>query len=48
VVLTFRVRTPRGLNLNGLNYGENWLGGDWGTGHFLYSYDRFFDYCEDC
>ncbi|HET7238351.1 MAG TPA: hypothetical protein VFI76_04955, partial [Terrimicrobiaceae bacterium] len=35
------------LNLNGLNYGENWLGGDWvgEPRHFLYSYDRFFDYC---
>ena len=35
------------LLLNGLNYGENWLGGDWvgEPKHFLYSYDRFFDYC---
>jgi hypothetical protein len=35
------------LLLNGLNYGENWLGGDWvgQPTHFLYSYDRFFDYC---
>ena len=35
------------LLLNGLNYGENWLGGDWvgEPRHFLYSYDRFFDYC---
>jgi hypothetical protein len=35
------------LMLNGLNYGEGWLGGDW-TGqptHFLYSYDRFYRYC---
>ncbi len=35
------------LLLNGLNYGEGWLGGDW-TGrptHFLYSYDRFYRYC---
>lgn len=35
------------LLLNGLDYGENWLGGDWvgEPRHFLYSYDRFFDYC---
>jgi hypothetical protein len=35
------------LNLNGLNYGENWLGGDWvgQPTHFIYSYDRYFDYC---
>ncbi len=35
------------LLLNGLNYGENWLGGDWvgEPRHFLYSYDRYFDYC---
>ena len=35
------------LLLNGLNYGENWLGGDWigRPTHFLYSYDRYFDYC---
>jgi PA14 domain/Divergent InlB B-repeat domain len=35
------------LSLNGLNYGENWLGGDWvgQPTHFIYSYDRYFDYC---
>ncbi len=35
------------LLLNGLNYGENWLGGDWvgEPRHLLYSYDRYFDYC---
>ncbi|HEY5954613.1 MAG TPA: hypothetical protein VIT18_09620, partial [Terrimicrobiaceae bacterium] len=35
------------LMLNGLNYGEGWLGGDWvgRPTHFLYSYDRFYDYC---
>lgn len=34
-------------NLNGLDYGENWLGGDWVGAPTLraYSYDRFFDYC---
>jgi hypothetical protein len=29
------------LNLGMLDYGEHWLGGD----QFIYSYDRFFDYC---
>jgi PA14 domain/Divergent InlB B-repeat domain/Carbohydrate binding module (family 35) len=35
------------LLLNGLNYGENWLGGDWvgQPRHFLYSYERYYDYC---
>ena len=35
------------LLLNGLNYGEGWLGGDWvgQPTHFLYSYDRFYGYC---
>lgn len=35
------------LMLNGLNYGEGWLGGDWvgKPTHFLYSYDRFYGYC---
>ena len=35
------------LVLNGLNYGEGWLGGDWvgRPTHFLYSYDRFYGYC---
>jgi NPCBM-associated, NEW3 domain of alpha-galactosidase len=35
------------LLLNGLNYGENWLGGDWvgQPTHFVYSYDRYYDYC---
>ncbi|MGB8466002.1 MAG: hypothetical protein WCE49_13710, partial [Terrimicrobiaceae bacterium] len=35
------------LLLNGLNYGEGWLGGDWvgRPTHFLYSYDRFYGYC---
>ncbi len=34
------------LPLNGINYGENWLGGDWegSPRHFLYDYDRFYDY----
>jgi hypothetical protein len=35
------------LLLNGLDYGEGWLGGDW-TGaphHYLYDYDHFYDYC---
>jgi alpha-galactosidase-like protein len=33
--------------LNGLNYGEGWLGGDWvgRPTHFVYSYDRFYEYC---
>ncbi len=35
------------LVLNGLNYGEGWLGGDWvgRPTHFVYSYDRFYNYC---
>ncbi len=35
------------LVLNGLNYGEGWLGGDWvgRPTHFVYSYDRFYEYC---
>ena len=35
------------LLLNGLDYGEGWLGGDFvgSPPHFLYSYDRFYGYC---
>lgn len=34
------------LFLNGLNYGEAWLGGDWqgSPTHFIYSYDRYLNY----